>query len=79
VALCSVVAFGLSIAWAASGSAAATAKAASNSGDFKVLYIGPMSGSEAIVGKAESAGAKAAAAVINAQGGILGHHVTEWL
>jgi branched-chain amino acid transport system substrate-binding protein len=35
-----------------------------------------MSGSTAIVGKAESAGAKAAAAVLNAQGGILGHKVT---
>ena len=75
VAVCCVVALGTSGAWAASSATAAT-RAASKSGDFKVLYIGPMSGAESIVGTAESAGAKAAAAVINSQGGILGHHVT---
>jgi branched-chain amino acid transport system substrate-binding protein len=65
----------------ASGSpAAATSSSSSSSsakgGDFKVLYIGPMSGQLAIVGQAEKAGAQAAADVVNAQGGILGHHVT---
>jgi hypothetical protein len=59
-----------------SSKGATTGSSATAGGDFKVLYIGPLSGATAIAGKAEVAGIKAAAAVINGQGGILNHHVT---
>ncbi len=44
-------------------------------GSFKALYVMPMSGPLGVIGKVESAGAKAAANYINSQGGINGHKV----
>lgn len=52
-----------------------TTKAAKVSGPFRFLIICPFSGPLAIAGAAEKAGAEAAAAAINADGGILGAKV----
>lgn len=42
---------------------------------FRVLFVGPLSGPLAVVGTSEAAGFDAAAKVVNAEGGILGHQV----
>jgi branched-chain amino acid transport system substrate-binding protein len=59
-----------------SSSTAAAASSKASDAPFKVLAVMPMSGPLAAVGKAEGTGFQAAAKVINAKGGILGHRVT---
>jgi branched-chain amino acid transport system substrate-binding protein len=52
------------------------ASAASDGEPFKVLMIAPTSGPQKVAGDMEVAGAEAAVAQVNEEGGILGHKVT---
>jgi branched-chain amino acid transport system substrate-binding protein len=61
---------------AASKSASASGSGAASGSPYRVLYICPLSGQLAAAGAAELSGLKAAAAAVNAQGGVLGHKVT---
>jgi len=71
----------LALGASACGSSSSSSTTASSSSSdshapFKVLAILPTSGPLAAVGQIETTGFKAAAKVINADGGVLGHRVT---
>ena len=57
------------------GGSASAARAKAAKGPFNAMIVCPFSGAAAVAGLAEYAGMEAAAKVLNAHGGVLGHKV----